>query len=319
MPYTATIARPRHFPRLARTVLAALTAVAAVLAYGAPARAAEIVHGRDGSLHIVTVSGEIIRGDADRFLRAVAAIPRTTVAAPLVVLESPGGLVVEGLLIGETIRVKGFATSVPAKKLCASTCGLIWLAGSQRFASSSARIGFHAAFVENAGGVRETGLGNALIGAYLSRLGLSYRAIAFATSAAPREMAWLHAGEAKRAGIDVVVIRANAGPADVPAGRPAPAPSAARMASMDTPSYTEGRRARLDYEAWFAGLPEGSYREGVAFWAANRSARQPDFCVRADADRAWQGGCAEGRARLTPIDAKRRTDKEFWGGWNSLQ
>ena len=221
MPDTATIARPRHFPRLARAVLAVPTAVAAILACVAlPARTAEIVHGQDGNLYIVTVSGEIVGGDADRFRRAVAAIPRTTVTAPLVVLESPGGLVVEGLQIGETIRARGFATGVAAKKLCASTCGLIWLAGSQRFVSSRARIGFHAAFVENAGGVRETGLGNALIGAYLSRLGLSYRAIAFATSAAPGEMAWLHAGEAKRAGIDVVVLRADAAPADVPSGSP---------------------------------------------------------------------------------------------------
>lgn len=66
-----------------------------------------------------------------------------------------------------------------ANSVCASGCALIWLAGSPRCMSSSAQIGFHAAYLMNApSGLPEvSSSANAVIGAYLNALGLPEVAI----------------------------------------------------------------------------------------------------------------------------------------------
>ena len=96
------------------------------------------------------------------------------------------------------------------------------------------------------------------------------------------------------------------------------AASTARTQSSTTVGYAEGRQARLIYEQWFAALPEGSFRDGVLFWANNRSLRPPPSCASQGGGEAWQQGCVEGRGRLATIDFRRKTDKDFWWGWNSL-
>jgi hypothetical protein len=40
----------------------------------------------------------------------------------------------------------------------------------------------------------------------------------------------------------------------------------AQQASQ-TPSYAQGRQARIEYEQWITSLPNGSYRDGALFWA----------------------------------------------------
>jgi hypothetical protein len=67
--------------------------------------------------------------------------------------------------------------------------------------SAEARVGFHAAYSSETG--QETGVGNALVGAYLNRIGLPYSAVIYITQAAPNSMTWLSVAEAKKRGIDV--------------------------------------------------------------------------------------------------------------------
>ena len=55
--------------------------------------------------------------------------------------------------------------------------------------SAEARIGFHAAYNSKTG--QDTGLGNALVGAYLRRIGLPYSAVIYISQAAPNSMSWL--------------------------------------------------------------------------------------------------------------------------------
>ena len=107
--------------------------------------------------------------------------------------------------IGEVVKTKGYTTVV--SDVCASSCALIWLAGSKRFMTPSARIGLHQAF--NVAGHAD-GTGNAILGSYLTRLGLSYSAIAYATQAGPTDMKWLTVDDAKRVGIPVIVVDLSA-------------------------------------------------------------------------------------------------------------
>ena len=72
-------------------------------------------------------------------------------AAALVRLESNGGSLVAGIQIGETIRLKGLQTLVPAGARCASACAMAWLGGTQRFMGPGAQIGLHLAYNAKSG------------------------------------------------------------------------------------------------------------------------------------------------------------------------
>src|SRR5689334_10623527 len=73
-------------------------------------------------LNVITVIGRIDSGDEYRFENIVSTID----GPALVILNSPGGVVVDGLDIGLTIHRKGYFTAVPEDSVCASVCGLIW-------------------------------------------------------------------------------------------------------------------------------------------------------------------------------------------------
>lgn len=146
--------------------------------------------------HLVVISGDIERSDAARFTDKINGISNA-----VVILDSPGGSVIDGILIGKSIRNNKFATAVPENTLCASSCALIWLAGTQRFAEESSVVGFHAAYVYRNGKQVEIGVGNALIGSYLNKLGLSDRAVIFVTSAPPEGIERLDRRKANTVGI----------------------------------------------------------------------------------------------------------------------
>lgn len=178
----------------------------------------------DGSPTVVGIFGTLNSSDADRFINSTARIPEA-----VVVLHSDGGSAMAGVVIGQAIRQKGFATYVPNDSLCASACALAWLGGSRRLMSKSARIGFHAAYsVSGTGQKSESGQANAVIGAYLNSLGLPLRAISYIASAGPDQMKWLNATDAQKYGIDAQYFdldsrtRSNSARSDPSPQRPEP-------------------------------------------------------------------------------------------------
>src|SRR6476646_736175 len=76
---------------------------------------------------------------------------------------------------------------------------LAW--GHHSLHGPKARVGFHAAFNPETG--QETGVANALIGSYLSQIGLPDRAVIYITQASPRSMTWLTMSDAQERGIEV--------------------------------------------------------------------------------------------------------------------
>ena len=87
--------------------------------------------------------------------------------------------------------LRGFATAVAPGTLCASACALTWLAGSPRYFDITSKLGFHAAYQVVDGKATESGVGNALVGAYLNQIGLPDNAIVYVTSAPPEGIEWL--------------------------------------------------------------------------------------------------------------------------------
>jgi hypothetical protein len=67
----------------------------------------------------------------------------------------------------------------------------------------NAMVGFHAAYREEGGRASETGAGNAVLGAYLSQIGLPESAIVYVTQAPPNSMTWLSMQDAVQRGIEV--------------------------------------------------------------------------------------------------------------------
>jgi hypothetical protein len=108
--------------------------------------------------------------------------------------------------MGEFIHERRFATLVSER--CSSGCALAWLAGSPRMNLFTAHVGFHAASFKESRQVSSAG--NAVVGAYLARLGFNYDAIRYLTEAAPHLMKWLTPVIAKQYGITYeIVSRAN--------------------------------------------------------------------------------------------------------------
>ena len=183
-----------------------LAALALAVASVHPAQAAQIERrqSHDDTFDLITLTGLINPTDDEAFRQIAASTGKA-----VVILNSEGGSVQAALEIGRAIRLKGFATAVPKDTLCASACALTWLAGTPRFLSASSHVGFHASYVVSNGRASESGVGNALIGAYLNQIGLSGPAIIFVTSAPPEGMRWLTADTAADIGVSFASLDNN--------------------------------------------------------------------------------------------------------------
>jgi hypothetical protein len=155
----------------------------------------------EGSAGFIVVAGELNQGDEKKF--NLVAQPYTK---GVVLFVSPGGELISGIEIGRLIRLRNFATGVAPGTRCASACALAWLGGAQRFLSSTSLIGFHAASIVNNGTATESGLGNPIVGAYLTTLGLPLSAVIYITKSPPDEVTWLNVSDAEQVGIDVSLL-----------------------------------------------------------------------------------------------------------------
>ncbi len=227
-----------------------IVALAAVLAAGmllsANAATIRYVDSADGA-NVISITGEIQRGDANQFSQLVSTLTGPTA----IVLDSPGGLEIDGLNIGITIRQLGYQTVVDENTVCTSVCGLIWLAGSSRVLTPSSKIGFHTAY--NSDG-QESGQGNALLGAYLTRLGFSNDAVIYLTQATPDDMQWLNPADAARVGITYSLINPPTSKSEPrpfivqPAQQQHPQASA----SAGSPAEQQARHLVLAYYAYWS-------------------------------------------------------------------
>lgn len=439
-------------------------AIVAALANPLAARAASITSSTGNGFNLIVINGPIVLEDIQTFDNVSAGIASAYAIPIIVALNSDGGNLIAGLTIGEAIRAKQYSTAVVSGSRCASVCAMIWLAGTKRFLANTATLGFHAAYTGVGDDARESGQANAVVGAYLSKLGLSYSAVAFATAAGPTEMQWLHPVDAQRLGITLEVLpdpapqTVQAAPQSHVDNRPdspqerqaksivaayysewsrsgtdvealsgyygdfadfygtseprdkimaekrkfsarwpvrhytiktnsvfatcsetcsvtgvvewdvasveraahsvgtanfvlkialnptgssgtilsengtvlashndalpsvqallSPAPTSVDPSA--SPAYAAGRQARMEYEAWYGGLPPGDYRAGASFWAENRSLKAPPSCSQPGKNVDWQYGCLSGRARLSSSDERRHTESDFKAGWSSL-
>jgi len=136
---------------------------ASILGIATFAKAADLSY----NAYIITISGPIIVGDLGRFKSFLGAHIETEV---VIVGESPGGILIEAMAIGEAINRAGLKTIVAGR--CYSACALIAMSGVKKGLNESAVLAFHSP--KNAGTGKLSTAGAALSGAYLHGLGIGY-------------------------------------------------------------------------------------------------------------------------------------------------
>jgi len=153
-------------------LFAAVLAAASILAVAQCANAADISSPNE---RMIDITGPIVDGDFGTFKTILAEHGDTVV---VMVGESPGGILIEAMAIGELINKKGLRTVVQGR--CLSACALIFMSGVKKGMGEGSILAFHAP--AHADGSRSTG-GAALSGAYLHGLGVGYDFIYAANSA----------------------------------------------------------------------------------------------------------------------------------------
>jgi hypothetical protein len=150
-------------------------AFAAALA-SLPAGAMEfsLLKAADGTA--VLASGEIDPGDAPRLARALKRATTDAHGTRRLLLDSPGGSVVDALDMADLLGAIGVTTVVPARAMCASACAsVLFVAGRYRTVEKGGQLLIHSCFDARNG--RKVDQCDAYISARAQQQGISGRAM----------------------------------------------------------------------------------------------------------------------------------------------
>jgi hypothetical protein len=165
-------------------------AISALLVFGnASPGAAKPARNSDREQVILVLSGVIGPGAYREFRRAVRR------AKPdFVLLEGPGGVLGEALLIGQEIRRRGLNTLVAAGGQCASACAVVFLSGRTRYVGRNAAVGLHAASDRRG---RANAQATNLMSNYLGSVGVPRNIRRRMAATSPQDIRWLTRAEQK--------------------------------------------------------------------------------------------------------------------------
>jgi hypothetical protein len=156
-------------------------------------------HGRSGVGEgtVLLINGVIGPGAHRQFQWALSRSVPT-----LIVLDSPGGVLGEALLIAEEVRRRGLNTLVAARSSCASACAIVFLAGRTKYLGAGGAIGLHMASYADGRADPEA---TELMAAYLRELGVPGSALRAMAATAPSDIRWLTTAERQAVGIRAYV------------------------------------------------------------------------------------------------------------------
>jgi ATP-dependent protease ClpP protease subunit len=93
---------------------------------------------------VVALQGFVSQAASFKFDDVVKKATAIGCSRPVLLLESPGGSLFDGISLGREVRSQGLRTV--ARYACASACAMIFLGGTERtLVGSRARVGFHQA------------------------------------------------------------------------------------------------------------------------------------------------------------------------------
>lgn len=282
-----------------------------------------------GDLTVIVGTGEIRGGDAERLISEVLAFQRG--AKLLLSLNSPGGSILASESLAAVVGRYRLPVVVSASSMCASGCFLAFAASPLKMFFPSSQIGVHSASLDS----RETMSTMAMtttMARSASDLGVPPAIIGKMVTTMPGGMTWLSTDEIVTMGgklldeptppapqhaptpLANVQPTVLAAPSNTPSASSAKPPSGNVPADEQSPSFQEGRANRTAWERWFATLA-GDAKLGAEYWTGERSKRKPGNCVGTP---DFQQACLTARRWLAGPDMKRKTDPQYWWGWNSL-
>jgi len=191
---------------------------------------AEITAYREKDVLIAELKGPI-EIDDDKKLATAVLKHADKIRGVILFLDSEGGKTIPAVAMGLLAHEARFVTVVAPGSRCLSACALVWLGGRTRVMSRFALIGFHASYEITEKGASESGMGNAIVGAYLRDIGLTLQQIAFVTVGKPEEMVFLTPARAHRLGLDVKILE-ESGNVEDPAYRILPPASVSRPSQV---------------------------------------------------------------------------------------
>ena len=116
----------------------------------------------------------------------------------LVIIDGPGGILEEALLIGQEVRRRQLSTLVGSNRQCASACAVVFLSGRTRYVGAGAVIGLHSASYADG---RVDPAATAVMADYLRRVGVPSSTLKRMARTAPSDIRWLTKAEQKAIGI----------------------------------------------------------------------------------------------------------------------
>ncbi len=329
----------------ARQIAVLIRGLAAVMAFVAlsmpdTVRAMEFSSKPLPDLTFIYGFGDIHSGDAERLIGQVIALPRG--AKVLLRLRSNGGSILASESLAAVIRRYQLPIIVGAGDVCASGCFLVFAASPFKMFFPSSKVGVHSASEDS----RET-TGAMAMTTVMARsafdLGVPAAIIGKMVTTTPGSMAWLSVDELAAMGGKLLDEPAPPAPQDAQAAQsnpfynpaaplagvqpaqPAVLPSGTSAAPPKPPSsnvppdeqsisFKEGRANRTAWEQWSGSLV-GDARRGAEYWTGERSKRRPGRCL---GDPEFQQACLLAQRQLAGPDTKRKTDPQYWWGWNSF-
>ena len=135
----------RRGGKLYRSIAWSLAAVLlAAVGWGSSAQALGMAEYKiDGRCRAIVLSGDISGGEAQYFIPQMIAAADRCGTNVIVMQAMPGGSVTDAIAIGEVVRAREYVTAMLPNSVCASACGLIYLAGVQRYWRPNGKFVIH--------------------------------------------------------------------------------------------------------------------------------------------------------------------------------
>jgi len=290
------------------------------------------IDNNDNSRIIISMTGQIDRGDYTKFINVFRSLPEHTVVVDFV-LNSPGGNIAEALKIIEAIKGQHIGTMVASDSQCASACFLIFSAGERKVASDRSFIGVHSLTTIDVGEDEYAKSSTVDIARYCStELKIPANIIGKMVSTPADSIYRLTPAELAEMGV-VIVTDTNVATADsrdlIKQHSPTTSPPLTHPASPTftltppttiaptppaSPMFQRGLADRTAWENWLLKL-DGDKRAGAEYWASQRSISHPGPCIGTP---AFVAGCNQAKPRLAPCDILRKSEPDYKLGWNSF-
>lgn len=209
---------------MARTLFCYVMVMLCAATWPAAAMQFTLDTSKDGVVFVIA-RGEIHQGDLRLFRQALANVPAGARARALVV-DSPGGNLIEGEKLAAQVRESDLAVIIGSDSQCASACFLLLAASAHRIAGTSALVGVHSASIdgkETMDSMAMTLMMQRIAGSY----GIPPAIIGKMAQTAPGRIEWLTHDDLTLMSVKIIDDASDAPqPEAAPVSTPMPAPPA---------------------------------------------------------------------------------------------